>query len=448
MKDDELGETSMPMERNRILGLVLALAVGIASVAGLNATATAQTVNTFTDDDGNIHESNIEFIAALGVTKGCNPPTNDLYCPSGTVTRGQMAAFLVRALQLPAATKDHFVDDNDSIFEGDINRLAESGITAGCNPPDNTNFCPNGNVTRGQMAAFLNRAFPLPTSTVDFFTDDDDSIFEGDINSLAGSGITFGCGALVYCPNDTVKRDQMASFLARASDQVSNHDTTTTTTTSTTTNDYDDDHNYYDRAHISSRDANGVRDLCGRAEASAALGGRNRHREQWCRGGFDTPFAVRLGVANTGTGAATVRPKLQYRFIDLSASFRPWVDVTSVSADIQAVGSASLTDGEATTERLSGALGFVAGAVDEADGAIAVGSVLDPNEETEFVFSVKIVNAAKNNQYELRLVDAGAGTLYDAYDRDAAVNLPFTWTNGFENGVDGVSHRGNGPWRR
>jgi hypothetical protein len=70
-----------------------------------------------------------------------------------------MAAFLTRALQLPAYTgPDRFVDDDNSVFEGAIERLAQAGITLGCNPPTNNRFCPNDFVTRGQMAAFLKRA--------------------------------------------------------------------------------------------------------------------------------------------------------------------------------------------------------------------------------------------------------------------------------------------------
>ena len=38
----------------------------------------------------------VEWMAAEGLTKGCNPPDNDLYCPDAAVTRGQMAAFLYR----------------------------------------------------------------------------------------------------------------------------------------------------------------------------------------------------------------------------------------------------------------------------------------------------------------------------------------------------------------
>ena len=114
------------------------------------------------DVEGNIFAADIVWLAEEGITKGCNPPVNDEYCPDDFVTRGQMAAFLVRFLGLTDNGGGNlFVDDNGSIFEGDIDRLATAGITKGCNPPTNNNFCPNSFVTRGQMAAFLHRAADL-----------------------------------------------------------------------------------------------------------------------------------------------------------------------------------------------------------------------------------------------------------------------------------------------
>lgn len=175
---------------------------------------------TFLDDDGNIHEGAIEAVAAEGITRGCNPPANDLYCPGSTVSRGEMAAFLGRALDLPAASKDYFTDDEGSIFESDVNRIAEAGITKGCDPPDNNLFCPQGDVTRGQMAAFLVRAFGLTDDGGgDLFVDDNESIFEADIDRLGTAGVTKGCNPPTndrFCPADPVLRDQMASFLTRA----------------------------------------------------------------------------------------------------------------------------------------------------------------------------------------------------------------------------------------
>ncbi|MCP3885865.1 MAG: S-layer homology domain-containing protein, partial [Propionibacteriaceae bacterium] len=86
------------------------------------------------------------------------PPLNDQYCPNANVTRGQMAAFLTRALNLPPQDTDTFTDDDGSVFEANIEALATAGITKGCNPPTNDRYCPDANVTRGQMAAFLYRA--------------------------------------------------------------------------------------------------------------------------------------------------------------------------------------------------------------------------------------------------------------------------------------------------
>jgi hypothetical protein len=174
---------------------------------------------TFIDDDGSIHEGNIEAIAAAGITRGCNPPLNDRYCPSDSLTRGQMAAFVRRSLSLPSPDTDYFNDDSDSVFEGDINALAAAGITRGCNPPANDRYCPDGKITRGQMAAFLRRAFDYPGVSTDYFADDTGSIFEADINAIAAVGVTKGCNPPtndMYCPEDLVKRDQMASFFARA----------------------------------------------------------------------------------------------------------------------------------------------------------------------------------------------------------------------------------------
>jgi hypothetical protein len=175
----------------------------------------------FTDTADSNHAASIQLIAAAGITLGCNPPLNSQFCPSGNVTRGQMAAFLNRALQLPATATDFFDDDDGSVFEGDINRLANAGITSGCNPPLNNFYCPSGNVTRGQMAAFLVRAFDLPATATDFFGDDNSSTFEDDINRLAAAGITQGCNPPAntdYCPNASVTRGQMATFLVRALD--------------------------------------------------------------------------------------------------------------------------------------------------------------------------------------------------------------------------------------
>jgi hypothetical protein len=123
---------------------------------------------SFVDDDGSVFEADIERLAASGITRGCNPPVNDHFCPADRVTRGQMAAFLHRALPDLAVTGSaDFIDTTGSVFEADVDWLAGTGVTRGCNPPANDRFCPGDYVTRGQMAAFLVRALGSPDRHLD-----------------------------------------------------------------------------------------------------------------------------------------------------------------------------------------------------------------------------------------------------------------------------------------
>jgi len=152
-------------------------------------------------------------LSELGITTGC---TADLFCPGDEVTRGEMAAFLVRARGLESETgADPFVDDDGSYFEDQIETLHNHGITTGCTP---TRFCPTGLVTREEMAAFITRAFGLivPDGVANSFVDDDGSVFEDQIETLYHHGITTGCTPTSFCPTDAVTREEMAAFLIRA----------------------------------------------------------------------------------------------------------------------------------------------------------------------------------------------------------------------------------------
>jgi hypothetical protein len=76
--------------RRKTIMLVAALAVLAIPTAVMAAGG------AFTDDETSVFEGDIEWMAATGVTKGCNPPANDNFCPGDPVTRGAMAAFLHR----------------------------------------------------------------------------------------------------------------------------------------------------------------------------------------------------------------------------------------------------------------------------------------------------------------------------------------------------------------
>lgn len=167
----------------------------------------------FKDICGSIHQASIEWLAAEGLTKGCEDGTK--FCPDQVVSRGQMASFLAAALDLPPGP-DMFTDDEGSPHEDAINAIAAAGITAGCTG-DGTSFCPENPVSRAQMATFLTKAFKLGPGP-ETFVDDQGSVHEQAINSIAAAGITSGCSGdgSMFCPNDPVSRAQMATFLTKA----------------------------------------------------------------------------------------------------------------------------------------------------------------------------------------------------------------------------------------
>ena len=171
----------------------------------------------FFDDDGSTHEGSIEAIANAGITLGCNAPYQTGYCPEAEVTRAQMATFLARALDLPIPAENRFTDVSGT-HAGNINAIAAEGITLGCDQ-DGVLFCPDELVSRAQMASFLARGLSLPPTPGDRFTDVSGT-HAPNIYAIAAVGITLGCEATgtLYCPDATVRRDQMASFLARGLD--------------------------------------------------------------------------------------------------------------------------------------------------------------------------------------------------------------------------------------
>jgi hypothetical protein len=119
----------------------------------------------FTDvPPANVFYNFIDRLAVLGITVGCNPPTNDMYCPGSAVTREQMSAFLLRGLgefNPPTPASQRFNDvPPANVFYNFIDRMAVLNITLGCTP-DHLFYCPSDPVTRAQMAAFLVRAFDL-----------------------------------------------------------------------------------------------------------------------------------------------------------------------------------------------------------------------------------------------------------------------------------------------
>ena len=168
---------------------------------------------------GGSHGASVEAIEAEGLLTGtyCGPGR---FCPRGEMKRSTMAVWLVRALDGddPApVSSSRFADvDPDAWWAPFAERLAELEVTAGCKTGP-LRYCPDESVTREQMATFLKRAFELADADPAGFVDTGGT-HAPNIDALAAAGITAGCRTepLSYCPKDPVGRDQMATFLARA----------------------------------------------------------------------------------------------------------------------------------------------------------------------------------------------------------------------------------------
>ena len=174
----------------------------------------------FTDDDNSVFESDIEWLAATGITRGCDTWS---FCPDDPLTRAQFATFIRRAFVdfAPEPSGESTFDDiSQSVHSSDIEWLATTGITRGCSEG---RFCPDSPLTRGEFAAFMRRTLGNDIDVTDSqsFEDTDGHVFASDAGWLAGSGITRGCGdGSDFCPDDTLARGQMAAFTRRAFDAL------------------------------------------------------------------------------------------------------------------------------------------------------------------------------------------------------------------------------------
>ncbi len=165
--------------------------------------------------------SYVERIAFYGITSGCsiNPLAYCPDSPTTRaelaifIERGLHGASFV-----PPNVAPTFNDTAGNFAEDWIEALKADGLTAGCG---NGNYCPNAPVTRAEMAVLLLRsehgaAYTPPTASGSLFTDVSASHWAAAwIEQFANEGLTSGCGGGAYCPNGLVTRAQMAVFMVR-----------------------------------------------------------------------------------------------------------------------------------------------------------------------------------------------------------------------------------------
>lgn len=162
----------------------------------------------------------VETLLHNGITFGCGEAS---YCPDTSVTRAQMAVFLLRAKHgagyvPPPASGRVFSDVSIATFGAPwIEQLWADGITSGCGSGQ---FCPDSTVSREQLAVFLlktreGRSYSPPPATGVFADVPVGSPFARWIEQLANEGITAGCGGGNFCPEAVTTRGQMSVFLTK-----------------------------------------------------------------------------------------------------------------------------------------------------------------------------------------------------------------------------------------
>lgn len=174
----------------------------------------------FADVTGSAHRRAVDCAVWYGLAKGVGEQT---YAPGQRVRRDQMATFVSRLLETAGVELPHPADQGFGDLDGNphsarINQLADLGVVQGVREGV---YAPARGVRRDQMASLLVRGYELlhgeeleaPESG---FDDVRGNPHRTNIDKAAAAGFAQGVGPARYRPGEQVRRDQMASFLARA----------------------------------------------------------------------------------------------------------------------------------------------------------------------------------------------------------------------------------------
>jgi hypothetical protein len=163
-------------------------------------------------------EEEIRRITCRGIASGCNSTD---YCPNNNVTEAVAAVYIIRAAftdNFEYTSTPHFSDVGTGHWAFKyIQKMYDAGInTNGCGGGE---YCPKSLVNRAEAAAYTVRAgcgesFNYPSTP--YFNDVGSGHWAFKyIQELKQQGIISGCGSGNYCPNGNVNRAGMAAFIGR-----------------------------------------------------------------------------------------------------------------------------------------------------------------------------------------------------------------------------------------
>ena len=166
----------------------------------------------FEDTEGHTHEYTVSWAQHAGVVDGFD---EDTFGPDRDVTRAQLATYLVNTFDIPVGEPQGIFPDVsvDSTHAAAIEAITEAGVASGY---EDGTYGPDDPLTRAQMATLLANALALSSQESGSFDDVDvDGTHADAIEAIAEEGVTRGCAEGRFCPDDAVRRGQLASFVHR-----------------------------------------------------------------------------------------------------------------------------------------------------------------------------------------------------------------------------------------
>jgi hypothetical protein len=165
--------------------------------------------DAFDDDEDSIHEQALNRLADLEVFHGCGP---FLACPDDPISRGDFFGMVAGVVDF-APGPDSFDDDTEHWASAGIDALAAGGVIDGCG---DRKVCPDDPITRAAAAQLIVEAFDLPPGDPTGFADVSDPALVAIADALAAAGVSGGCGHERFCPWLDLTRAQAAALVANA----------------------------------------------------------------------------------------------------------------------------------------------------------------------------------------------------------------------------------------
>ena len=173
----------------------------------------------FWDDDEHEVAPTVDLLASLSLITGCGPFGLEI-CPDAELTGGDVEALLDAALGIEIAVSESLQLGPRPAWAETFSADVGLEEALGCRI---WQYCPEQLITRGEMAAVVAEAFEIPPTDADYFFDDESHYAQDAINALAAGGVLDVCisyGPLQFDPDRPATRAELIDAIAKALDLI------------------------------------------------------------------------------------------------------------------------------------------------------------------------------------------------------------------------------------